>query len=68
LAAETRIEHNPTRIVVRLDQTERVQVPVAIATGHYEKLTDEELLEHYRDISAEINRRTGDATKPGAAG
>ena len=35
----------------------RLQVPVAIAAGLLERLTEEELLEHYYDIRAEIQRR-----------
>jgi hypothetical protein len=36
----------------------RLQVPWLLAAGQYEKLTTEELLEHYYDIRAEIERRT----------
>lgn len=34
-----------------------LQVPVAVALGHYERLTDAELHEHAADINAEITRR-----------
>jgi hypothetical protein len=34
-----------------------LQVPLALALGLYEKLTDEELDEHYYDIRAERERR-----------
>lgn len=34
-----------------------LQVPVAVALGHYEKLTDAELDEHAADIHAELTRR-----------
>lgn len=34
-----------------------LQVPLALALGHYEKLTDKELEEHYYDIRAERERR-----------
>lgn len=40
----------------------RLQVPVALATGQYEKLTDEELDEHAADIEAERTRRSTDGT------
>ncbi len=35
----------------------RLQVPRHIATGNYEKLSDEELNEHAADIAAEFDRR-----------
>lgn len=41
-----------------------VQVPLALALGRYEALTDEELDEHYHDIRVERSRRT---TKDGDA-
>lgn len=34
-----------------------LQVPLALALGLYEKLTDEELEEHFYDIRAEVRRR-----------
>ncbi len=34
-----------------------IKVPLALALGLYEKLTDEELIEHYFDIQAEFDRR-----------
>lgn len=37
----------------------RLQVPVALAAGLYEHLTDEELNDHYNDITAERARRAG---------
>jgi hypothetical protein len=36
----------------------QLQVPVAVALGHLEKLTARELEEHAADINAEITRRT----------
>lgn len=35
----------------------QLQVPVAVALGHYEYLTERELYEHAADINAEITRR-----------
>lgn len=34
-----------------------LRVPLALATGKYEDLTEEELNDHYIDIQAEICRR-----------
>lgn len=34
-----------------------LNVPVALARGVYEDLTDEELAEHQADIAAEVQRR-----------
>lgn len=49
---------DPTYLVVPVvHQPKLLQVPLYIATGQYEKLTNEELLEHYADIRAEIQRR-----------
>jgi hypothetical protein len=45
------------RPVVFADKGFRLQVPVALAAGRYEQLTDEELEEHYFDIRAEVRRR-----------
>lgn len=35
-----------------------LRVPLALALGLYEKLTDKELEEHYYDIKHELARRT----------
>jgi hypothetical protein len=35
----------------------RLQVPLNLAVGLYELLTDEELIDHYADIRAECKRR-----------
>ena len=35
-----------------------LRVPLALALGLYEKLTDKELEEHYYDIQHELARRT----------
>lgn len=34
-----------------------IKVPLNLALGLYEKLTDDELFEHYWDIQAEFDRR-----------
>lgn len=34
-----------------------LRVPLALALGHYEKLSDEQLREHIRDLLAEVRRR-----------
>lgn len=38
----------------------KLQVPLMVAMGLYEKLTDEELNDHYADIRAECARRGWD--------
>lgn len=43
--------------VVKESSILRLQVPLALAAGLYEKLTDEELFDHYCDIQAEYIRR-----------
>lgn len=35
-----------------------LQVPLNLALGLYERLTDEELEEHFNDIQAELERRS----------
>ena len=34
-----------------------IKVPLVLAFGQYEKLTDEQLREHIRDLLAEVRRR-----------
>lgn len=34
-----------------------LNVPVPLARGQYEKLTDEQLLDHKNDLNAEVRRR-----------
>lgn len=48
--------------VVFADRGFRLQVPVALAAGQYERLTDEELEDHYNDIAAERQRRASKAS------
>lgn len=36
---------------------DRLQVPLYLALGRYERLTDEELVDHHADIMVEIRRR-----------
>ena len=39
----------------------RLQVPLRLAQGRYEQLTDEELNDHASDINAELARRSEQA-------
>lgn len=48
----------PKWLLVEPRSAVRVQIPLAIVTGKYEKLTDEELEDHYNDIKAERSRRS----------
>jgi hypothetical protein len=41
----------------------KLRVPVALAEGHYEKLSNSQLRIHYWDIKHEINRRGLDLEK-----
>lgn len=36
---------------------EKVRVPIAVVYGQYENLTDEELVDHQKDVTAELTRR-----------
>ena len=38
-------------------RAKRLQVPLALATGLYEQLSDEEINDHHEDIHAELRRR-----------
>lgn len=37
--------------------TDKIKVPMALATGKYEELTEDELNDHYYDVCHELTRR-----------
>jgi hypothetical protein len=50
----------PMYLVSHVKSNRQLQVPIAVALGQYEKLTDEELEDHFNDIQHERSRRNAE--------